>query len=60
MYIIVANMTMRFPVAIVFNFIITYLVLPDNVYKKKNPNDRSLILDIITITEQVESFIRKS
>ena len=46
MYITLANMMMRFLVAVVFNFIITYLVLPDNVYKK--------------ITEQVDPSIRKS
>ena len=57
MYITLVNMMMRFLIAVVFNFIITYLVLPDNVYriKKKNPKDRSLISSSITITEQVET-----
>ena len=35
LYIALANMMMRFLVAVVFNFITTYLVLSDNVYKKK-------------------------
>ena len=35
MYITLANMMMRFLIAVVFNFIITYLVLPDNVYREK-------------------------
>ena len=56
LYIALANMMMRFLVAVLFNFIITYLVLTDNVFFfLKNPKDRSLIIGSINITEQVET-----
>ena len=40
---------MRFLAAVVFNFIIAYLVLMDDV------KDRNLILGLINIIEQVET-----
>ena len=49
MYIALVYVMMRFLAAVVFNFIIAYLVLMDNV------KERNLILGSINIAEQVKT-----
>ena len=49
MYIALVNVMMRFLAVVVFNFIIAYLVLMDNV------KERNLILGSINIAEQVKT-----